>query len=47
MRVYRAERGALLSVQWGSKRKEIQNRGDICVRTAGSLCCTAETNTAL
>ena len=27
--------------------KEIQKRGDICIRIADSLCCTAETNTTL
>ena len=27
--------------------KEIQKRGDICIRIADSLCCTAETNTIL
>ena len=27
--------------------KEIQNRGDICVCIAESLCCTVETNTTL
>ena len=27
--------------------KEIQKRGDICVCTADSLCCAAETNTTL
>ena len=27
--------------------KEIQGRGDKCVRVADSLCCTAETNTTL
>ena len=27
--------------------KEIQKRGDICIHTADSLCCTAETNTML
>ena len=27
--------------------KEIQERGDICVRRADSLCCTAGTNTTL
>ena len=28
-------------------REEIQKRGDICIRIADSLCCTAETNTTL
>ena len=27
--------------------KEIHKRGDICIRIADSLCCTAETNTTL
>ena len=27
--------------------KEIQNRGDICIRIADSLCCTAEHTTQL
>ena len=27
--------------------KEIQKRGDICIRIADSLCCTVETNTTL
>ena len=27
--------------------KEIQKGGDRCIRVADSLCCTAETNTAL
>ena len=27
--------------------KEIQNRGDMCIHVADSLCCTIETNTAL
>ena len=27
--------------------KKIQNRGDICILRADSLCCTAETNTTL
>ena len=26
--------------------KEIQKRGDICIRTADLLCCTVETNTS-
>ena len=33
---------------WGHLNgKEIPKRGDICKRTADSLCCTVETNTAL
>ena len=28
-------------------REEVQGRGDICMRVADSLCCTAETNAAL
>ena len=33
---------------WGHLNgKEIPKRGDICIRTADSLCCTVETNTAL
>ena len=27
--------------------KQIQKRGDICLRIADSLCCTVETNTTL
>lgn len=27
--------------------KEIQKRGDLCIRTADSFCCTVETNTTL
>ena len=27
--------------------KDIQKRGDICIRIADSLCCTAETSTIL
>jgi len=27
--------------------KEIQKRGDVCVQTADSLCCTVGANTAL
>ena len=30
---------------WGGR--EAQEGGDICVTTADSLCCTAETNTTL
>ena len=27
--------------------KEIQKRGNVCIRMADSLCCSAETNTML
>ena len=30
---------------WGGR--EAQERGDICIPTADSLCCTVETNTIL
>ena len=31
--------------EWGGR--EVQERGDICVLIADSLCCTAETSTTL
>ena len=31
----------------GDGRKEVQDGGDICILTADSHCCTAETNTVL
>ena len=31
----------------GGGGREAQERGDICILTADSHCCTAETNTAL
>ena len=40
--------GELSSVFGGDlEGKEIQNRGDIWIRIADSLCCTVESNTAL
>ena len=35
------------SVLCGDLNKEIQGRRDVCTHTAGSLCCTAETNTTV
>ena len=34
-------------VGWWGDGKEVQEGGDICIHVADSLCCTAETNTAL
>jgi len=31
----------------GDGRREVQDRGDICILTADSHCCTAETNITL
>ena len=31
----------------GMGGKEVQERGDICIHTADSRCCTAETNAVL
>lgn len=40
--------GSLYSVLCGDPNgKEIQKRGDLCIRTADSFCCTVETNTTL
>ena len=32
---------------WDGGGREVQEGGDICIQIAGSLCCTAETNTTL
>ena len=32
---------------WGGDGREAQEGWDICIHTADSLCCAAETNTAL
>ena len=32
---------------WWGVGREFQDRGDICIRIADSLCCTAETQTTL
>ena len=45
MRTYCIAQGTLLSGDLNGK--EIQKRGDICIRIADSLCRTAETNTTL
>ena len=47
MRTYCIAKGALFNALWYMKEKEIQKRGDICIYTVDSLCCTAETNTTL
>ena len=47
MRTYCTAQGALLNPLWWPKWEEIPKRGDICIHTADSLCCTAETNTTL
>ena len=39
--------GTLLSALCDLNGKEIQKRGDTCIRTDDSLCCTVETNTTL
>ena len=31
----------------GRGKREVQERGDICIHTADSCCCMAETNTTL
>ena len=47
MRTYCIAQGTLLMLCGDLNEKEIQERGDICVRRADSLCCTAGTNTTL
>ena len=49
MRTYStAQHRELYSVLCGDLNgKEIQKRGDICIRITDSLCCVAETNTTL
>ena len=44
-----AELANLLGRGWGGgcSKKVIQEGGDICIHIAGSLCCTAKTNTML
>ena len=45
MRTNCIAQGALLKALSRPKGKEIQGRGDTCIRMADSLCCMAETNT--
>ena len=40
MRTYCVAQGTLLSGLCDLNGKEIQGRGNICIRTADSLCCT-------
>ena len=47
MRTYHIAQGTLLSAPSDLDGKEIPKGGDVCIRTADSLCCTAETNSAL
>ena len=47
MRINCILEGTLLSAMWDLNGKEIQKRGEICIHTADSLCCMAETNTTL
>ena len=47
MRTYCVPQGSLLTPCSDQNGEEIQETGDICLRIADSLCCTAETNTTL
>ena len=47
MRTSGAAQETLLSALWGAKWEGNPQRGDICKHVTDSVCCTAETNTAL
>ena len=47
MKTYCTEQGILLNALCDLNGKEIQKGGDICIDTAGSLCCAPETNATL
>ena len=43
MRTYCVAQGTLLHALWWPKWEGVQKRGDVCIHTADSLCCTVET----
>ena len=47
MRTYHIAHGTLLNALWWPKWEGNPKRGDVCIRMADSLCCTAENTTTL